>query len=252
MKVFKKGISIWAFQNGSDIPACIRAAADAGFEGIELALNEAGPLGLDASDSELRGYRQQADDAGIEITSLATGLYWSYPLTASVPEIRAKSEEIVRRQLDTAAVLGVDTILVVPGTVGAEFILGSEVVHYDIAYDRAFDSLARLAQYAAERKVCVGVENVWNKFLLSPLEMRQFIDDICSPWVGSYFDVGNVLATGYPDQWIRILGKRITSKASKGTVLLLPAYMHTLGEAEGSRRTVPLLPCFPGAKITLI
>lgn len=209
MMDLRKGISIWAFQNGTDIPACMRASAEAGFEGIELALNESGPLGLDASESELRGYRQQALDAGIGITSLATGLYWSYPLTSSSPEIRAKAEEIVKRQLDAAAILGVDAILVVPGAVGVDFVAGSEVVSYDIAYDRAAESLSRLASYAAEQKVCIGVENVWNKFLLSPLEMRQFLDGIGSPWVGAYFDAGNVLATGYPDQWIRILGNRI-------------------------------------------
>ena len=205
----KKGISIWAFQNGTDIPACIRAAADAGFEGIELALNETGPLGLDVTDAELQGYRQAARDAGIEITSLATGLYWSYPMTSSEPEIRAKSEEIVKKQIVAAASLGLDAILVVPGAVGVDFKPGSEVVPYDVAYERASESLKRLAPFAEEHKVCIGVENVWNKFLLSPLEMRQFIDGIGSPWVGSYFDVGNVLGTGYPEHWIRILGKRI-------------------------------------------
>lgn len=209
MKDMKKGISIWAFANGSDIPACMRAAADAGFDGIELALNETGPLGLDAAEKELQGYRQAARDAGIEITSLATGLYWSYPMTSSKPEIRMKAEEVVKRQIDTAAILGVDAILVVPGAVGVDFVAGSEVVPYDIAYDRASEALSRLSSYAAEQKVCIGVENVWNKFLLSPLEMRQFLDGIGSPWVGAYFDVGNVLATGYPDQWVRILGNRI-------------------------------------------
>ncbi|RPJ45010.1 MAG: sugar phosphate isomerase/epimerase, partial [Chloroflexi bacterium] len=57
--------------------------------------------------------------------------------------------------------------------------------------------------------VTICIENVWNKFLLSPLEMKGFIDSFGSPCVGSYFDVGNVLLTGYPDQWIRILGPRI-------------------------------------------
>ena len=63
--------------------------------------------------------------------------------------------------------------------------------------------------YAAENNIVIGIENVWNKFLLSPLEYRDFIDQVGSPNVGSYFDVGNVLLTGYPEQWIRILGSRI-------------------------------------------
>lgn len=83
------------------------------------------------------------------------------------------------------------------------------MVPYDIAYDRAQEAVSQLARTAAEHKVNIGLENVWNKFLLSPLEMRNFIDEIGSPWVGSYFDVGNTLANGYPQHWISILGKRI-------------------------------------------
>ncbi len=205
----KKGISIWAFPGGMDIPACIRAAKAAGFDGIELALNETGALGLESTEAELQGYRAVADEAGIEITSLATGLYWSYSLTASAASVRAKAKDIVRKQLDAAATLGVDAILVVPGAVGVDFIPNCEVIPYDVAYGRASEAIAELAPYAAERKVCIGVENVWNKFLTSPLEMKGFIDSIGSPWVGSYFDAGNVLTTGYPDHWIRILRERI-------------------------------------------
>jgi hexulose-6-phosphate isomerase len=205
----KKGISIWAFPSGLDVVSCIRMAKETGFDGIELALNESGQLGLDSSEDELRGYRQAADLAGIEITSLATGLYWKYSLTASDETIREKAKGVVRKQLDAASILGVDAILVVPGTVGADFVSGSEVIPYDIAYDRSLSALRELAPHAALRKVRIGVENVWNKFLLSPLEMRGFIDSIDSPWAGAYFDVGNVLSTGYPEQWIAILGKRI-------------------------------------------
>ncbi len=205
----RKGISIWAFPSGNTVEDSIRAAAEAGFDGIELALNETGQLGLDATDAELDGYRNTAQQAGIAITSLATGLYWSYPMTSGDAAIREKAKIIVKKQLDAAARLGVDAILVVPGAVGVDFVSGSEVVPYDVAYDRALGALKELAPYAESRKVSIGVENVWNKFLLSPLEMRQFLDAIGSPWVGAYFDVGNVLATGYPEHWIRILGERI-------------------------------------------
>lgn len=205
----KKGISIWAFPSGMDVGSCIRMAKETGFDGIELALNESGEMGLDFSDSELRGYRQAADEAGIAVTSLATGLYWKYSLTASDAAIREKAKSIVRKQLDAAAILGVDAILVVPGAVGTDFVSGGEVVPYDIAYERSLEALRELAPHAALRKVRIGVENVWNKFLLSPLEMRNFIDEANSPWVGAYFDVGNVLATGYPEQWIAILRERI-------------------------------------------
>lgn len=205
----KKGISIWSFPGDMKIKDCIKLAKKAGFDGIELALNETGDMSLESSEEEILGYRKAADEAGIEISSLATGLYWSYSLTSGNPETGAKAKEIVKKQLDAAAVLGVDTILVVPGAVGVDFIPGCETVEYDVAYDRALEAMKELAQYAEAKKVTIGVENVWNKFLLSPLEMRDFIDKVGSEYVGAYFDVGNVIYCGYAEHWIKILGKRI-------------------------------------------
>ena len=109
----------------------------------------------------------------------------------------------MKKQLEHAAILGVDTILVVPGAVGVDFIPNCEIVPYDQAYDFALEAFGQLAEEAEAVKVSIGIENVWNKFLLSPLELRDFIDKIDSPYVGSYFDVGNVLFSGYPEQWIR-------------------------------------------------
>ncbi|MCX7824458.1 MAG: sugar phosphate isomerase/epimerase, partial [Verrucomicrobiae bacterium] len=76
-------------------------------------------------------------------------------------------------------------------------------------YQRSLDALHRCARVAEKHKVTLCLENVWNKFLLSPLEMREFIDKLGSDCVGAYFDVGNVVLYGYPQDWIRTLGKRI-------------------------------------------
>ncbi|MFC5652239.1 sugar phosphate isomerase/epimerase family protein [Paenibacillus solisilvae] len=205
----KKGINIWSFPSGSTVQSSITLAKEAGFDGIELALNETGELSLESKEQELLGYKAQAEDAGIALTSLASGLYWTYALTSNQASIRAKAKDIVKKQLESAAILGVDTILVVPGAVGVDFIPDSEIVPYDQAYDYALEAFAQLAEEAEAVKVAIGIENVWNKFLLSPLELRDFIDKINSPYVGSYFDVGNVLFSGYPEHWIRILNKRI-------------------------------------------
>lgn len=205
----KKSISIWSFAEGMKILDCMKMAKDAGFDAIELALNETGEMGLESNEDEVLGYKKSAEEIGIEISSLATGLYWSYSLTSNNEEIREKAKRIVKKQLDTAALLGVDTVLVVPGAVGVDFIPGSEVIDYDVAYNRALDAIKELAPYAESKKVCIGIENVWNKFLLSPLEMRDFIDKVGSDYVGAYFDVGNVIYSGYPEHWIKILGKRI-------------------------------------------
>lgn len=205
----KKGINIWSFPGSMSVKDCITTAKKAGFDGIELALNETGELSLESTENEVRAYRQHADETGIEISSLATGLFWSYSLTSSQPQIRQKAKDIVKKQLEHAAVLGVDTILVVPGAVGVDFIPDSEVVPYDQAYDYSLEAIQELSKLAESLKVSIGIENVWNKFLLSPLEMRDFIDKVNSPYVGAYFDVGNVIFSGYPEHWISILSHRI-------------------------------------------
>ncbi|NLX70443.1 MAG: sugar phosphate isomerase/epimerase [Clostridiales bacterium] len=204
----KKGINIWSFKSGMTVAECMAMARDAGYDGIELSLDEEGEISLDSSEKEILEIKKIAEDQGIEIASLATGLYWAYPVTSSDPGIRQKSKDIVRKQLEIAACLGTDGILVVPGAV-AGLDPGSEVVQYDVAYNRALEAFAELKAEAESFKVSIGLENVWNKFLLSPLEMRDFIDRIDSPYVGAYLDVGNIIYTGYPEHWIRILGKRI-------------------------------------------
>ncbi|MFD0693802.1 sugar phosphate isomerase/epimerase family protein [Paenibacillus sp. GCM10027628] len=198
----KKGINHWSFPQGRTVAECIALAKEAGYEGIELALSKTGDLSLGSTEQEIKQIKQVLTHTGMEIASLASGLGWEYQLTSSNVQNRNQAIEIITRQLDVAAQLEADTILVVPGVVNAE-------VTYDQAYDNAMEALAKLSKTAASYKVAIGVENVWNKFLLSPLEMKDFLDKINSSYVGAYFDVGNVLLTGYPEQWIKILNKRI-------------------------------------------
>ena len=204
----KKGISIWSFAE-PDLRKCFELAKDAGFDGVEVALDEKGPVSLESTKEDILAVKKMAREVGIELYSVASGLYWTYNYTSENEENRNKAKEITKKQLQVASWLGCDTILVVPGAVNVAFEPGSEIVDYDVAYERALAALKELAPVAEELKVAIGVENVWNKFLLSPLEMRDFIDAVGSPYVGSYFDVGNVLYCGYPEQWIKILGSRI-------------------------------------------
>ncbi|SFD96967.1 hexulose-6-phosphate isomerase [Paenibacillus catalpae] len=205
----KKGINIWSFPAGMRIEESIELAKDAGFDGIELSMNETGPLSAESKEEEVRAIRRFADDTGIELSSLASGLYWDYPPTSENSQVSSKAFDIAKKQLEHAAALGVDTILIVPGAVGVDFIPNAPVVPYDRAYDNALAFFTKLAKEAEAVKVSVGIENVWNKFLLSPLEMRGFIDAVGSDYVGSYFDVGNVVYSGYPEHWISILNQRI-------------------------------------------
>lgn len=95
------------------------------------------------------------------------------------------------------------------GVVNADFEIPGKVVDYATTYERSLEAMMELKEYAEQYKVEIGLENVWNKFLVSPMEMRDFIDKVDSKYVGSYFDVGNVLFNGYPEHWITILGDRI-------------------------------------------
>lgn len=205
----KKGINIWSFSDQLSIAECAHIAKDAGFAGIELSLNAEGELGLDVTDSQLTTIRETVTNEGLEISGLATGLYWEYAMTSDDPATRQQAIDICRKQLEVAAALEVDTILVIPGGVGVDFIPDYPIVAYDVAYERALEAISTLSKEAQAIGVQIGIENVWNKFLLSPLEMKTFLDEIHSDYVGSYFDVGNVVYSGYPEHWIAILGERI-------------------------------------------
>lgn len=204
----KKSISIWSFQE-SDVRKCINLASKAGFQGIELALDSNGDVALDTSEEQLLLIKKEAADSGIQIHSVASGLYWDYSFTSNVEDERKKAYEIAVCQIRTSKILGADSVLIIPGAVGVDFMKEREVIPYDTAYERALAAFQKLKAVAEEYEIQVGIENVWNKFLVSPLEMRTFIDQIDSPFVGSYFDVGNVVFNGYPEHWIKILGDRI-------------------------------------------
>lgn len=203
----KKGISIWSFAEGT-LKEKLQLAKDAGFDGVELALDETGEVSMESTKEDLAKVKAYAKEIGIELYSLATMLYWTYNYTSADASNRQKAMEITKKQLEVAAELGCDTILVVPGAVEVSFDPG-EVVEYDVAYERAQSALKELAPYAEELGVYIGIENVGNRFLLSPLEAARFIDEIESDYVGAYFDVGNVVSSGFPEHWIKILGSRI-------------------------------------------
>jgi hexulose-6-phosphate isomerase len=181
----------------------------AGFMGVELALNETGELSLESSDREIKEIRKEAEDMGLSLYSLSSGMCWDYRLSDDDAGVRQKAKEIIKRQIYTARLLGADTVLVIPGVVNMEFSHPEVRVAYDVVYNRALEGIGELVCFAEEHGVNIGLENVWNKFLLSPMEMRDFIDKIGSDFVGSYLDIGNTLYCSYPEDWIRILGSRI-------------------------------------------
>jgi hexulose-6-phosphate isomerase len=209
----KKGITYRSFPGGmtgeKDPFEAIAEARRMGYEAIELATGLAGRFTLDADEGFCRRLADHARRAGIDLSSLATVLHWECSLVDADPAVRRRSIDLTRRVLQQAAWLGVDAVLVIPGHVDIFWNPKAAVVPYETAYERSLAAFRELRSEAERLKVALCLENVWNRFLLSPLEFRDFIDRVESPWVGSYFDVGNSFLLGYPEQWIAILGRRI-------------------------------------------
>ena len=226
----KKGINYWSFPGGlegkMDFAAAVKEAKRLGYQGMEVCLFPEGPLSLDISESDVAKLGKLLDGAGLQAASVTTGVLWDYPLTSTDPAQRDKGKQAVVRCLEVANQLGATGILVVPGAVEIFFNPEAEIVPYDVAMQRVEEVMKELAPVAEKNKVAIGIENVWNKMFLSPLEARDLIDRVGSEYLGWFFDVGNILALGFPDQWIRILGKRIKKVHVKD-------YRRAVGTADG-------------------
>jgi L-ribulose-5-phosphate 3-epimerase len=146
--------------------------------------------------------KKAAEAANIRVDSVMNMAHWKYPLSSGDAATVATSMEGMRTSLHNAKLWGSDAVLLVPAVVTPE-------TTYKEAWERSQKEIRKLIPLAAELKVVIAIEEVWNKFLLSPLEMQKYIAEFDSPWVKAWFDVGNVVFYGYPQDWIRTLGKSI-------------------------------------------
>ncbi len=170
-----------------------KLAKKCGYEGIE-----GYPMAdLDAA----KKLGKLARDVGVPIHSIVYG-GWGAPFSDPNPKVIEKGLAGMQTALRSAKALGAETVLLVPAIV-------KENVSYSDAYKRSQEHIRKLLPLAKEFGVIIAVENVWNKFLLSPLEFARYVDEFDSPWLKAYFDIGNVIIYGYAQDWIRTLGKRI-------------------------------------------
>ena len=167
---------------------------DTGFEAVEC---DTAPEQKTADE-----IKRAAESAGIRIHSVMNQSNWKFPLSSSDPQVIAESIKGMETSLRNAKFWGADTVLLVPAVVNPE-------TTYRDALERSRRNIRRLLPLARELNVIVGLENVWNKFLLSPIEFAAYVDSFKSPWIRAYFDVGNIALYGFPQDWIRALGKRI-------------------------------------------
>ncbi|WP_260703483.1 sugar phosphate isomerase/epimerase family protein [Edaphobacter flagellatus] len=170
-------------------------AKDCGYEQIEC------PTTSDQADAE--AMKTASEKVGLPIHSVMNMDHWKYPFSSIDPAVVEKSLEGARTSIRNAHLWGASTVLLVPGVVNAQ-------ASYKDAYTRSQIAIRKLIPLAEELNVSLALEEVWNKFLLSPLEFARYIDEYNSPHIRAYFDVGNVVLYGYPQDWIRTLGKRIT------------------------------------------
>jgi len=190
----KKALQIEMLPKQLSYPDRFKLVREVGFDAIE---------GQTVSDEhEAEEIKKAADDAKVRIHSVMNMAHWENPLSSSDPAVVEKSLEGMRTSLRNAKLWGAETVLLVPAVVNAQ-------TSYREAWTRSQKQIRKLIPLAEELKVIIAIEEVWNKFLLSPLEMPRYVDEFQTPWVKAYFDVGNVVLYGYPQDWIRNLGKRI-------------------------------------------
>ena len=190
----KKGACIGVLPKEMTVLQKFDVAKRAGFDGVE-------PNTLNTAD-EVKEYNEAAEKTGVKITSIMNSDHWKYPLSDNDPEVVKKCIDGLKTSMHNAHDLGAGAVLLVPGVVVAD-------VRYAEVYRRSQDQIQKLLPLAKELNVIIAIENVGNRFLLSPLEMARYVDEFKSPWIRSYFDIGNVVSTGYPQDWIRTLGKRV-------------------------------------------
>ena len=191
----KKSVLISMLPRGLSYSDRFALARAAGFAGIEMRTI--------TSPAEADDIKAAAEKTGLRIHSVMNMAHWESPLSSDDPAVVAKSVAGMETSLRNARLWGADAVLLVPAVV-------TPTTTYRDAWTRSQKVIRdRILPLAAELKVIVAVEEVWNKFLLSPLEFARYVDEFDSPWLKAYFDVGNVVFYGYPQDWIRTLGKRI-------------------------------------------
>jgi len=195
----KKGVNAWIYPSDFKIEDVLRFSSEIGYDGVELNVDE---KMLKMSKSERREIASRAKSFNLELPSLCTSLFWKYNLASPDMHVRKKGIELVKQGCEIASDIGASVFLVVPAVATPE-------VSYHSAWEISKESITEAAKTAEDYGIIIGIENVWNKFLYSPLEFRRFIEEINHPNVKAYFDVGNAFFLGFPEQWIRYLADLI-------------------------------------------
>ena len=209
-----KAISYWSFQqiDGKPCPpeTAIRLAKEKGYDAIELCCDLEGPLTPATPHKECQRWREAADKLGVKLDSVASGMSWGCSPTHLDKEVRKRFIGLQKAAIQRTAWLGAKTLLHVPGAVIIPWDPEYKPVPYDKAVQWAREAIDEVGAYAASLNIELAVENVWNGMFYSPLELASFVDSFKNPFLGVYFDIGNIVNhQQWVPHWIEILGKRI-------------------------------------------
>ncbi|OGV56558.1 MAG: hypothetical protein A2X49_06695 [Lentisphaerae bacterium GWF2_52_8] len=207
---FYKALNYWVYGGfaGEKSPCeFIDWAKEAGLDGVELTVGDC--LKIDISEAECKKISSYAKSCGIGLRSLATGFYWGTSLSAADEAERQAALDFTRKYLKIANWLGASTILVVPGATRVAWDPSRPILSYQSVWERSTQSINELLPLAEELKVGIALENVWNRFLFSPMEWKFYLEQFNSPMLGIYFDVGNCCLYVRPEDYIEMLGQRI-------------------------------------------
>jgi L-ribulose-5-phosphate 3-epimerase len=208
----KKSINQWAFPypDKMNLEQCLRLAKEAGFDGIELNYDLDNDLSPKSGEKEYAQIRKLADKIGIQISGLCSFLFWPYALTNNDVAKRARGFELAQKMTQAAHDLGVENLLVVPGAVHIPWRTDYEPVPNDVCDQRAREAIGKLLPLAERLNVSLNIENIFfNGYLMTPMEMIDFVDSFKSERVKVHFDTGNIMMFQFPEHWVKMLGSRI-------------------------------------------
>jgi len=193
-RTIKKAVIIDMVRGGNTIRDKFQMLKDAGFDGVEM--NYPGGPPVDE-------VRMACEQTGLLIEGVIDSVHWHQTLGDPNPEIRQHGLNALLQALQACKDIGGTSVLLVPGVVNAR-------ISYDDCYVRSQAEIRKALPLAKQLGVKIAVEDVWNDFLLSPMEAARYIDEFNDPEaIGWHMDLGNVMAYGYPEQWVKIMGKRI-------------------------------------------
>jgi hexulose-6-phosphate isomerase len=205
----RKAIMANTFPAGMPLADQFHVSAETGFAGIEIGLAREGFFSIDGDPADTDTVARLAHETGLTISGMLAGPLGQIPPTSNDPSVRAEAVRVVRRTIEVAPHLGVDTLLLVPGRVEVD-------VPYGVAWDRALAFVRELIPDCERHGITLAVENVWNRMIYSPIEMRHFVETIGHPLVGVYWDAGNHAPYTWPQHWPPVLGNHIRRVHVKG------------------------------------